>query len=56
MDASWRTITSVSLQLILYSLVAAGVYYVLSDTMWLSAISLGTAAGLTVTLVIYWLD
>jgi uncharacterized membrane protein YagU involved in acid resistance len=56
MNASWRTVASVSLQFILYSLVAAGVYYVLSDTVWRSAISLGVAAGLTMTLVIYWLD
>lgn len=56
MGVSWRTATSVPLQLLLYSLVAGGLYYYFSNTPLLGAISLGLGAGLTMTLVLYWLD
>jgi len=56
MNVSRRAIASVSLQFVSYSLGAAGVYYVLSDAVWQSALSLGVAAGLTLTLAIQWLE
>ncbi|WP_089669551.1 hypothetical protein [Halobacterium jilantaiense] len=55
MNASRRTTASVALQFLSYSIVATGVYYVFSDASPRGAVSLGLAAGITVTAVVYWL-